>query len=78
MFKVVTYLVLTDSKNYNLEHRFATKLDNFSPLSNSSLFCYTSNTRVRKHGYCGTNCGLIEISQAAFKDGVITLDALVS
>ena len=25
------FLVLTDSGNYNLEHRFAIKLDNFSP-----------------------------------------------
>ena len=47
----MTFLVLTDSRNYNLEHRFALKLDNFSSLFNSSPFCYTSKARVRKHGY---------------------------
>ena len=51
MSKVVKFLVLTDSKNYNLEHRFAIKLDDFSPLPNSSPFYYTSKTRVRNHGY---------------------------
>ena len=52
MPKVMTFLVFTDSRNYNLEHRFALKLDNFSPLSNSSPFCSTSKARVRKHSYC--------------------------
>ena len=47
----MTFLVLTDSRNYNLEHRFALKLDNLSSLFNSSPFCYTSKARVRKHGY---------------------------
>ena len=45
------FLVLTDYRDYNLEHRFAIKLNNFSPLFNNSPFCYTSRTRVRKHGY---------------------------
>ena len=38
----VTGLFLTDSGNFNLEDRFAIKLDNFSSLSNSytrTIFC---------------------------------------
>ena len=46
MSKVMIFLVLTDSRNYNLEHRFAVKLDNCSPLSNSRTFCNTSKTSV--------------------------------
>ena len=46
--------MLTNYRNYN----FALKLNNFSPLSNSSLFCYTSKTRVRKHGYDKSWLGL--------------------
>ena len=64
MFKVMTFLMVTDSRNYNLEHRFTIMLDNFSPLSNNSPFCYTPKVRVRMHSYFGANCELMEISHA--------------
>ena len=62
MFKIVMFLVLTDSRTCNLEYRFPIKVYNFNPLSNSSPFCYTSKVRVRKHGYFGANWRLMEIS----------------